>query len=196
MKLMISSKKLVWQNLFSIPLCWLEKNMLPLNSSMLVSSISLFTTEPRINICLTELIPPGIFHLSQFKCWHFFAILFSLVEFPSNSKNSLNLTVTGHTAPLLLILKQLTASYWKISLASDGPERMPLWLKDRNMPSFFKNIRAEIGIYEYFLTEGLILLGSNGVHDFWICFLVFLLFLLERPFLAFLSLSPREEWLY
>lgn len=117
----------------------------------------------------------------------FFAVLFSLVEFPSNSKNSLNLTVAGHTAPLLLILKQLTASYWKFSLVSDGPERMPLSLEDRNMPSFFKKIRTEIGIYECFLTEGLILLGYNGVHYFWICFLGFLLFLLERPFLVSLS---------
>lgn len=66
-----------------------------------------------------------------------FAILFSLVEFPSCSKISLNLTVAGHTAPLPLILKQLTASYWKFSLVSHGSERMPLSLKDRNMPSFF-----------------------------------------------------------
>lgn len=85
--------------------------MLPLNSSKLVSNISLFTTEPRINIRLTELIPPGIFHLPPLQMLALFAILFNLLEFPSCSKMSLNVTVAGHTAPLPLILKQLTTAY-------------------------------------------------------------------------------------
>lgn len=72
-----------------------------------------------------------------------FAILFSVVEIPSCSKISLYLTVAGHTAPLPLILKHLTASYWKFSLVSHGPERMPLSLRDRSMPSFFKKLEQK-----------------------------------------------------